>query len=114
MPISSKPESDKPSRELLPSRRLNRSLSFECEGHSYCATAGWFDDGRLAEIFLHAPGKMGTPLQANADTAAILASLLLQHGVKPEVILHSITGPIAIGLQRFMDEAASNGEGGTE
>jgi hypothetical protein len=96
----------KPTREILPTRRFNRSFSFECEGHGYRATAGWFDDGRLAEIFLHAPGKMGTPLQANADTAAILASLLLQYGVDPEVIRHSITGPIAIALQMLMDEAA--------
>jgi hypothetical protein len=92
-------------RELLPTRRANRSLSIEYEGHSYRATAGFFDDGRIAEIFLHAPGKMGTPLQANADTAAILASLLLQHGVEPEAILHSITGPIAVALQKFMEDA---------
>jgi hypothetical protein len=96
----------KPAREILPTRRFNRLLSFEFEGHPYRATGGWFADGRLAEIFLHAPGKMGTPLQANADTAAILASLLLQHGVDPEVIRHSITGPIAIALQMLMDEAA--------
>jgi hypothetical protein len=96
----------KPAREFLPSRRGNFSFSFECEGHQYRATAGWFDDGRLAEIFLHAPGKMGTPLQSNADTAAILTSLLLQHGVDPEVIRHSITGPITIALQTFMGEAA--------
>ena len=94
-----------PHREILPTRRLNRSLSIECEGHSYRATAGFFDDGRLAEIFLHAPGKMGTSLQSNADTAAILTSLLLQHGVEPEAILHSITGPIAVALQKFMDDA---------
>jgi hypothetical protein len=94
----------KPTREILSTRRFNYSLSFEHEGHSYRATAGWFADGRLAEIFLHVPGKMGTPLQANADTSAILASLLLQHGVDPEVIRHSITGPIAIALQKFMDE----------
>jgi hypothetical protein len=104
MPISSQPESDKPERVLLPWRRINRSFSLEFEGHSYRAAAAWFDDGRLAEIFLDAPGKMGTPLQANADTAAILVSLLLQHGVKPEVILHSITGPIAIALENFMND----------
>jgi hypothetical protein len=91
-------------RQRLPYRHGNFSFSFEYEGHQYRATAGWFDDGRLAEIFLHAPGKMGTPLQANADTAAILASLLLQYGVDPEVIRHSITGPIAIALQTFMGE----------
>jgi hypothetical protein len=94
-------------RETLPTRRANSSFSFEHEGHQYRATAGRFADGRLAEIFLHAPGKMGTALQSNADTAAILASLLLQHGVTPEVIRHSITGPIAIALQTFMGEAAS-------
>ena len=92
-------------RELLPTRRANRSLSIECEGHSYRATAGFFGGGRLAEIFLLAPGKMGTPLQANADTATILASLLLQHGVESEAILHSITGPIAVALQKFMEDA---------
>jgi hypothetical protein len=91
-------------RQRLRYRHGNFSFSFEYEGHQYRATAGWFDDGRLAEIFLHAPGKMGTPLQANADTAAILASLLLQYGVDPEVIRHSITGPIAIALQTFMGE----------
>jgi hypothetical protein len=94
----------KPARELLPNRRTNSSFSFEHEGHPYRATAGWFADGRLAEIFLHAPGKMGTPLQSNADTAAILTSLLLQHGVDPEVIRHSITGPIAIALQMLTGE----------
>ena len=91
-------------RQKLSNRRVNSSFSFEFEGHQYRATAGRFADGRLAEIFLHAPGKLGTALQSNADTAAILTSLLLQHGVDPEVIRHSITGPIAIALQTFMGE----------
>jgi hypothetical protein len=52
------------------------------------------------------PGPVYKPaLQSNADTAAILTSLLLQHGVDPDVIRHSITGPIAIALQTFMGEA---------
>jgi hypothetical protein len=88
-------------RERLPDRRPNRSFSFEFEGHTYRATAGIFPDGRLAEIFLHVPGKLGTPLQSNADNAAILTSLLLQHGVAPETIRHSVTGPIAIALAEF-------------
>ena len=93
----------KPERKTLSTRRFNRSISVECEGHRYRATGGWFDNGQLAEIFLYS-GKFGTALQANADTSAILVSLLLQHGVDPEVILHSITGPIAIALQTFMGE----------
>jgi hypothetical protein len=109
MDMDPRPESVKPPpavREHLPTRHANSSFSFEHEGHQYRATAGRFADGRLAEIFLHAPGKMGTPLQANADTAAILASLLLQYGVDPEVIRHSITGPIEIVLQTFMGETS--------
>jgi hypothetical protein len=108
MDISENQLPDKPAqamRRRLPDRRGNFSFSFEYQGHSYRATAGRFDDGRLAEIFLHAPGKLGTPLQSNADTAGILTSLLLQHGVDPEVIRHSITGPIAVALQMFMGEA---------
>src|SRR5258705_13216660 len=92
-------------RKQLRYRRGNLSFGFVFEGHSYRATAGYFDDGALAEIFLDVPGKAGTALQSNADTAAILTSLLLQHGVDPVVIRHSITGPIAVALQAFMGEA---------
>lgn len=108
MDISQSGPAHKPAqvpRECLPTRRANSSFSFEHEGHQYRATAGRFADGRLAEIFLHAPGKLGTPLQSNADTAAILTSLLLQYGVDPEVIRHSVTGPIAVALQTFMGDA---------
>jgi hypothetical protein len=89
-------------RRRLPNRRGNASIGFEFEGHQYRATASWFDDdGRLAEVFLDVPGKLGTPLQANADNQAILTSLLLQHGVDSSVICHSITGPIVIALDRL-------------
>jgi hypothetical protein len=86
-------------RERLPGRRLNSSFSFEYENHVYRATVGRFEDGRIAEIFLNT-GKVGTSLQAIADTAAILASLALQHGVPAETIRHAVTGPIAIVLAR--------------
>ena len=88
-------------RQRLPNRRGNVSFGFKYEGFDYRATAGHFADGTLAEIFLDVPGKLGTPLQSNANTAAMLASLLLQHGVAPEVISHSITGPISIALAEF-------------
>jgi ribonucleoside-diphosphate reductase alpha chain len=104
MQIGQNDPAGKPARKTLSTRRFNRSLPVECEGHTYRATAGWFDDGQLAEIFLDT-GKFGTALQANADTAAILTSLLLQHGVSPDVILHSISGPIAIALRLFMEDA---------
>jgi hypothetical protein len=90
-------------RRRLPNRRGNLSVGFDYEGHGYRATAGHFADGKLAEIFLHVPGKLGTPMQANADNVAILASIALQHGVKPDVIRHSVTGPIAIALAKFSE-----------
>jgi hypothetical protein len=90
-------------RERLPNKRGNVTETFRFENHDYLATAAWFADGRLAEIFLHVPGKLGTPLQANADNAAILTSLLLQHGVAPDVIRHSVTGPIALALAKFSE-----------
>jgi hypothetical protein len=93
-------------RQRLPNRRNSLSVSFECEGHRYRATAARFDDGRLAEIFLDVPGKFGTPLQSTADNVAILTSLLLQHGVAPEAIRHSVTGPIAMALAEFSGGAA--------
>jgi hypothetical protein len=100
-------------RKRLPSRRGNISFGFEFEGFVYRATAGHFDDGRLAEIFLDVPGKLGTPLQSNANTAAVLTSLLLQHGIAPEVISHSIRGPIAVALAEF-SKALQQGEQGEQ
>jgi hypothetical protein len=99
-------------RQRLPDRRNNVSFGFEFEGFTYRASAGHFDDGRLAEIFLDVPGKLGTPLQTNANTAAVLTSLLLQHDVAPEVISHSITGPISIALAEF-SKAFPQGEHST-
>lgn len=87
-------------RKRLPNRRDNSSFSFEFEQHQYRATAGYFADGGLAEIFLDTD-KLGTPLASNANNAAILTSLLLQHGVLPEDIRHSVSGPIAIALAAF-------------
>jgi hypothetical protein len=87
----------------LPHRHGSVSIGFECEGFRYRATASYFDNGALAEIFLDVPGLLGTPLAANANNAAILTSLLLQHAVDPSVIRHSITGPIAVALAQFSE-----------
>lgn len=85
-------------RNALPNKRKSVSFNFEHEGHRYRASASRFADGRLAEIFLDT-GKINTPLQQHAETSAILVSLLLQHGVTPETIQHSISGPIATALE---------------
>ncbi len=84
-------------RERLPNRRASEIFTFACEGHHYLASVSRFADGRLAEIFLDT-GRINTAMQQHAETSAVLVSLLLQHGVAPEVIRHSIAGPIAVAL----------------
>ncbi|CAL74409.1 hypothetical protein BRADO0465 [Bradyrhizobium sp. ORS 278] len=84
-------------RERLPNRRGSLAFEFNHEGYKYRASIGRFDDGRLAEIFLDT-GLIDTPLQQNAENAAMLASLLLQHGAKVADIVHSVSGPVAVAL----------------
>jgi hypothetical protein len=89
-------------RERMPNRRRNSNFYVWHEGHRYRVTAGHFADGRLGEIFLDT-GKPQTALQSNADTAAILTSLLLQHGVSPGAIRHSAGGPISVALSKLAE-----------
>jgi hypothetical protein len=84
----------------MPTRRVNASYSFNFEGVTYRATISQFPDGRLAELFLDV-GKAGSALQEHASTAAVLASILLQHGVDVEAIKHSCGGPLAVALEHF-------------
>jgi hypothetical protein len=56
-----------------------------------------FPDGRLAEIFIDA-GKPDSEIAVHMNDAAVLASLLLQHGVTAAAIRHSISGPLGAGV----------------
>jgi hypothetical protein len=69
-------------RKQLPNRRGNLSFGFVFEEHSYRATAGHFDDGRLAEIFLDVPGKAGTSLQARPADKRLASTI---HCVDDEI-----------------------------
>ncbi len=84
-------------REYLPDRRGSELFEFKYSGVNYTATVSRFSDGRLAEIFLD-HNKPNSQLAEHANSAAILASLLLQHGVKAETIRHSVSGPLSAAL----------------
>jgi hypothetical protein len=90
-------------RERLPSRRGSLRFSIEHDGIRYIATLSKFDDGRIAEIFLDGM-KPDSGLAVHASDAAVLASLLLQHGVTAAAIRRSISGPIATALARAEEE----------
>jgi hypothetical protein len=78
-------------REHLPYRREHVLINLTTpDGFRYTADVGYFDDGGLAEIFLHAE-KVGTAIEASARDSAVVASLALQHGVPPETIRRALT-----------------------
>ena len=69
----------------------------------YTGGIGRFDDGRIAEIFING-AKVGSAAKANAQDAAIVASLALQHGCPIETIRHALarSGGVAGPLATFL------------
>ena len=84
-------------RQRLPNRRGSIRFSFQYENRLYSATLSKFADGKLAEVFIDTQ-KPDSQLAVHAADAAVLASLLLQHGVTAAAIRHSIAGPLATAL----------------
>lgn len=78
-------------RARLPNRRAGERIGFEFRGAPYTVTAGRFDDGRLAEIFLDCQAKGATPLDSDAKDAAVCLSIALQYGTPAEVIRSAVT-----------------------
>lgn len=78
-------------RERLPNRRGGENIEFETvprpgvQPIAYAATLGYFNDGRLAEVFLRA-GKAGTDLAIQAQETALVTSFALQYGCPLEAI----------------------------
>jgi hypothetical protein len=78
-------------REHLPDRREHVVVNFTtADGFRYTAGLGYFEDGRLAEVFLNAE-KIGTAIETAARDSAVVASLALQHGVPPETIRRALS-----------------------
>jgi hypothetical protein len=92
-------------RRRLPNRRASETFDLEAQGLSFTATVSRFPDGSLAEIFLQ-NHKAGSMAGINAQDAAVLASLALQHGVPLEVIRRALmrdsrgaaSGPLGAAL----------------
>jgi hypothetical protein len=76
-------------RRRLPQRRGAIAVELEHAGHQFRMQIGRFPDGVQGEVFLDA-AKQNSALDALAADAAILISLLLQHGVLPEAIGHAL------------------------
>jgi hypothetical protein len=84
-------------RTVLANRRPHVAFTFEHEGIRYHCTASRLPSGTVGELFLTT--KAGSAAQANAEAAAILCSLCLQHGVSAQHIRHTVGGVIARALE---------------
>jgi hypothetical protein len=99
-------------RERLPNRRQCESFEFRHAGLDFTLAAGFYPDGRIAEIFLSSH-KPGSPLEAIARDAAVTVSIALQFGADLETIRSALTkdhdGSAATVLGAALDKL---GEGG--
>jgi hypothetical protein len=77
-------------RERLPNRRQCESFEFLHAGHPFTLCAGFYADGRIAEIFLSSH-KPGSPIEAIARDAAVTVSIALQFGADIETIRTALT-----------------------
>jgi hypothetical protein len=76
-------------RARLPNRRRAIAFEFIHRDALYRAHVGFFEDNKPAEVFINAQRQNST-LDAFAGDSAILVSLLLQNGVTPREIGHSL------------------------
>lgn len=77
-------------REPLPDRRCSESWDMNCDGSHYSVQVSYYEDGRLGEVFVHSR-KVGSQAEINARDAAILLSMVLQHGAEPDKIMDALT-----------------------
>jgi hypothetical protein len=76
-------------RKRLPNRRGAIAFELKHAGHRFRAHVGCFSNGSPGELFLDA-AKQNSGLDALAADAAILISLLLQHGSTATAIGHAL------------------------
>jgi hypothetical protein len=92
-------------RRRLPNRRGALTSDIEVQGLRFTVTAGHFEDGDLAEIFIR-NHKVDSHAGIMASDAAIAASLALQFGCPVEVLRKALsrdargnaTGPLGCAL----------------
>ncbi|UOK72999.1 hypothetical protein [Ancylobacter polymorphus] len=106
-------------RELLPVRRFAESMSFTLGNIFYVVTLGYYDDGRVGEVFVGGP-KSGSDAETNARDAAAILSIAMQYGVPPAAFATAVhrdsegvpLGPIGAVVDHLAAPAApSSGEG---
>jgi hypothetical protein len=93
----------------LPNRRASETFDVGAQGLRFTATVSRFADGSIAEIFM-ANHKAGSMAGINAQDAAVVCSIALQHGVPLEVIRRALmrdsqgraSGPLGAALDYLL------------
>ena len=76
-------------RERLPDRRAAETVQLEHGGTRFTVTIGFYPDGRPGEVFVHGV-RTGSSLDALLADACVVVSCLLQHGIEPRELAHSM------------------------
>lgn len=77
-------------RHLLPTNRRSLCHKFAIAGHEGYIHLGFYDDGRVGEIFVRID-KEGSTVAGLMDTIATLASVALQHGANVNSFIEKFT-----------------------
>lgn len=81
-----------PARRALPARRRCENFAIGHGGlaKAYQVTVGYYEDGRLGEVFING-GKSGEAVESIARDGAVLMSIALQYGATIETLAKAIT-----------------------
>lgn len=78
------------SREHLPMRRYAENFEINFANVPVSVGFGYYDDGRIGEVFLSTK-KAGSYVDTAARDTAVLMSLLLQYGASARIISNALT-----------------------
>jgi hypothetical protein len=76
-------------RTRLPNRRAAETVELEHGGQRFTVTVGFYPHGRPGEVFVHGI-RTGSNLDALLADACVVVSCLIQHGVEPRELAHSM------------------------
>jgi len=91
-PLSSKDPS-KPKRTRMPNTRDSKTHRFEIMGMDGYITIGYYDDGRIGEVFAGMQ-KVGSTIQGLLNSWSIMVSNALQYGVPIEDVIRKFKGSV--------------------
>jgi hypothetical protein len=78
------------SRQRLPNRRQCESFRFLHSGVEFTGSVGFYEDGRIAEVFTSCD-RTTSPIESIARDAAIILSIGLQYGADLAVLRGALT-----------------------